>query len=181
MENNRETILKLAVGAVVGLYLLDTFVLEPAIGAWKEQGERLDQLREKVTKGRNLIERETSLRGRWEEMLRTDMPEDNSAGEASVYAALGRWGARSRGVSFTSLTPNWRQHEDEGYDAFECRLAAVGDQAALGRLIYEIEVDPLPAHIEECEFNTKDAQGKQLTMTMRLSFVRINDAGGLPR
>ncbi len=175
MENNRETILKIAVAAVVGLFLLDHFVIEPSIEAWKDQSVRLDMLREKVTKGRNLIEREASLRSRWDEMLRTDMPEDNSAGEAAVYQALGRWGSRSR-VSFTSLTPNWRQHEDEGYDTFECRIAATGDQAALGRLIYEIEVDPLPARIEECEFNTKDAQGKTLSMTMRFSFVRINEA-----
>ncbi len=175
MENNRETILKVAVGAVVALFLLDHFVIEPSIEAWKDQSARLDTLREKVTKGRSLIEREASLRGRWDEMLRTDMPEDNSAGEANVYNAILRWVSRSR-VTFTSLTPNWHQHEDEGYDTFECRVVATGDQASLGRLIYEIEVDPLPARIEECEFNTKDALGKQLTMTMRFSFVRINEA-----
>ncbi len=176
MENNRETILKLAVAAVVALFVLDRFVVEPSIEAWKEQSERLGVLRDKVTKGRSLIEREASLRGRWADMLKTDMTEDNSAGEAEVYKALGRWGTRSR-VSFTSLTPNWRQHEEGGYDTFECRVTATGDQASIGRLIYEIEVDPLPARIEECELNTRDALGKQLTMTMRFSFVRINEPG----
>jgi hypothetical protein len=174
MANSREAILKIAVAGVVGLYLLDLFVLTPSIEAWKAQGERLASLREKVEKGRGLIERETSLKGRWEEMLRTDMPEDSSAGEADVYKALGRWGLKSR-VSFTSLTPNWHPH-DEGYDTFECRVTATGDQASLGRLIYEIETDPLPARVEECELNTRDAVGKQLSMTMRFSFVRINDS-----
>lgn len=175
MANNRETILKIAVGAVVALFVLDRFVIEPSMDAWKEQTERLETLREKVTKGRSLIEREAQLHARWDDMLRTDMPEDNSAGEASVYNAILRWVSRSR-VTFTSLTPNWRQRPEEGYDTFECRVAATGDQAALARLMYEIEVDPLPARIEECEFNTKDAQGKALTMTIKFSFVRINEA-----
>ena len=44
----------IGVGAVVGLYVLDQFVLEPALDAWKEQSERLTALRENVTKGRSL-------------------------------------------------------------------------------------------------------------------------------
>ncbi len=179
MENKRETILKIAVAVVVGLFLADRFVLTPAIAAWKSQGERLAELRRKVTAGDQLIEREESLRGRWEEMRRTDLPEDSSAGEADVYKALGRWGRESR-VGFTSLTPNWRAHE-EGYDTFECRVTATGDQVSLGRLIYEIETDPLPARIEECELGTRDAQGHQLSLTMRFSFVRINDEGRAAR
>ena len=174
MANKRETILKIVVGVVVGLFVLDRFILTPSINAWKEQSDRLQALREKVSKGKSLIERETSLRGRWADMLRTDMVEDNSAADADVYKALPRWSARSR-VSFTSLVPNWHSHEDGGYDTFECRLTATGDQSSLGRLLYEIETDPLPARIEECEFNTRDAQGKQLTLSMRLTFVRINE------
>lgn len=176
MPNNRESILKIAVAVAVGLFLADRFVLTPFLDAWKAQGERLAELRQRVTKGQQLIEREESLRGRWAEMLKTDLPENSSAGEADVYKALGRWGRDSR-VSFTSLTPNWHLRADDGYDTFECRVTATGEQAALGRLIYEIESDPLPARIEECELSARDAKGQQLSMAMRFSFLRINDAG----
>jgi hypothetical protein len=178
MANKRETLLKIVVGVVVGLFVLDRFILTPSINAWKAQTERLEALREKVEKGKSLIERETSLRGRWADMLRTDLTDDNSAAEADVYKALGRWGNRSR-VSFNSLMPGWPKHD--GYDTFECRVTATGDQASLGRLLYEIETDPLPARIEECEFNARDGQGKQLTLTMRFSFVRINETARVTR
>jgi hypothetical protein len=75
-------------------------------------------------------------------------------------------------VNFSSLTPQWRGHDD-GYDAFECRATATGDQAALGRLLYELETDPLPARIEECEITARDAQGKQIGLSLRFSFVRL--------
>jgi hypothetical protein len=174
MQNKqRETILKIAVGVVAGLFLLDRVVLGPALGAWKTQGERLTELRAKVQRGRQLLEREKSLQVRWDEMQRTDLPEDASAAENDVFKALGRWARDSR-VNFTSLTPQWRNHES-GYDTFECRATAVGDQASLGRLIYEIESDPLPARVEDCELTTRDPQGKQLGLSIRFSFVRINE------
>ena len=180
MQNKRrETLLKIAVGAVVGLFVLDRLVFSPAIAAWKAQGERVAQLREKVTRGRQLIERERSLRGRWNEMLRTDLAEDHSAAENDVYKAIGRWALESR-ISFTSLTPQPRIHDD-GYETFELRASAVGDQASIGRLLYEIESDPLPARIEECELRAQDATGRQLSLALKFSFVRIGENGRNPR
>jgi hypothetical protein len=174
-NKSRETILKIAVGAVVGLFLLDRMVLTPALGAWKTQGERLTALRHQVQRGRQLIEREPSIRTRWEEMQRTDMPDDLSAAEDEVFKAVARWAIESGG-KFTSINNQWRIHE-EGYDTFEIRATATGDQAELGRLLYEIESDALPARIEECEWTARDAQGKQLGLALRVSFLRIAEAG----
>ncbi len=172
----RETLLKIGVGTVVALFLLDRMVISPAFAGWKAQSERLTALRLKVQNGRQLTEREKSLRARWDEMQRANLAQDRSSAENDVYKSLSRWTAESR-VSFTSLNPNWREHNDEGFTTFECRATAVGEQAALARLIYEIETDPLPARIEECELTARDAQGKQLALTLRFSFVRIEEQG----
>lgn len=169
---SRETWLKIIVVGVVGLFALDYMVLSPTIAAWKKQSERLEALQQKVERGRRLVEREQSIRARWAEMQRTDLNDESSTAENDVFKALNRWARESR-INFTSLTPQWRAHEDAGYDTFECRATATGDQAALGRLVYEIENDPLPAHVEDCEIAAKDSKGGQLTMALRFSFVRI--------
>ena len=118
MQNKRrETLLKIAVAAVVGLFLLDRVVLSPAIAHWKAQGERIASLREKVQRGRGLVERERSIRTRWAEMFRTDLADDSSSAESEVFKSIARWAQQSR-VSFTSLSPDWRAHE--GSDTYEC-------------------------------------------------------------
>ena len=176
MQNKRrETLLKIGVGTVVGLFLLDSVIITPAFASWKEQGVRLTKVREQVERGRQLVAREKSLRSRWDEMQRTDMPDDLSVAENEVFQAIGRWTLLSR-VNFTNLVPQWRAGE-EGCETFECRATATGDQATLGRLLYEIETDPLPAHVEECELSARDAKGTQLTLSMRFSFVRLIDGG----
>jgi len=176
-SKSRETWLKIAVGTVVALFLFDRLILSTAIGSWKAQSARLDVLRAKVERGRQLVEREQSIRGRWAQMQTTDLNDESSTAENDVFKALNQWARESR-VNFTSLTPQWRPHEDAGYDTFECRATAVGDQTSLGRLIYEIETDALPARVEECELTARDPQGKQLTLSLRFSFVRI--AEGIP-
>ena len=176
MQNNRrETLVKIGIGVVVGLFLLDRLVISPAMAGWTAQGERLAALRKDVQRGRQLIEREQSLRGRWEEMQRTDMADDISIAENDVFQAISRWTLDSH-VNFTELKPQWRAG-DEGCETFAFRATAVGDQATLGRLLYEIETDPLPAHVEECELSARDAKGTQLTMEMRFSFVRLVEGG----
>jgi len=172
-NRNNEALLKIITGAVVGLFLLDRFVITPATTHWKEQSERIATLRKNVQRGRQLIEREHSIHDRWNEMLRTDLPDDGSVAENEVYKAMGRWTAQSR-ASFSSLTNAWRSHA-EGYDTFECRATATGDQASLAHLIYEVETDPLPARLESCEFTTRDAKGQQLNLTMTFSFIRLTE------
>jgi hypothetical protein len=174
-SERRITYLKIAAGAVVGLFVLDSMIISPAIAGWKEQSERLASIRQKVQRGRTLMERERSLRDRWAEMQRTDLPDDSSAAENEVFKAIGKWASESR-VNFTSLTPQWRSHE-EGYDTFEFRASAVGDQNSLGKLLYEVETDALPARIEECELTSRDNQGQQVGLTLKFSFVRITDGG----
>jgi hypothetical protein len=178
-SKSRENLLKIVAGAAIGLFVLDRVILSPAIGSWKSQSERLSQLREKVTRGRNLMEREKSLRARWDEMQISDLPDDMSTAESEVFKAIGRWTRDSR-VTFTSLTPQWRSH-DEGYDTFECRASVTGDQESLGRLLHEVETDPLPARIEECELSTRDNKGQQLGLSLRISFVALNSHGGFAK
>lgn len=173
---NRETMLKIGAGACGGLLLLNYVVIGPAFNAWSAQSDRMTAIRKKVMHGRQLLEREHSTRSRWADMQRTDLPEDNSAAEEAVFKAIGRWTQASH-VIFTNLSPQWRQHE-EGYDTLEFRATVTGDQASLGRLMYELESDPLPGRLEEAEVSARDAKGQGVSAALRFTFVRLNEAAG---
>ena len=174
-NERRQLLLKIAAAAVVGLFLLDRFVIEPTLQGWSEQTARIAALREKVQRGRQLCEREATLREHWAEMLRGNLPAEVSAAENVAYKAVGRW-VRDSQISLTSLTPQW-QNREEGFDLYECRVAATGSQASLGRFLYELESDQsAPVSLEECELTTRDPRGAQLTLTARLTFLRLKDS-----
>ena len=175
MNNDRRQLLLKITLVAVGLLLLDTFVIEPSIRGWKEQTARIAALREKVQRGRELCKREAALRERWAGMLSTNLPAEVSAAENVALKAVGRW-VRDSQISLTNLTPNW-QSRDDCYETYECRVAATGNQAMLGRFLYELESDQtVPVSLEECEFTTRDARGYQLALTARITFLRLKES-----
>ena len=100
MQNrNRQAMLKIAAGAVIGLFLLDRLVLSPFFASWKGQGERIADLRQKVQRGQQLLDREKSLRERWAEMQRTDLQEDASAAEAEIFSERAKTAAALEAVA----------------------------------------------------------------------------------
>lgn len=181
-NQRRQFLLKVSAAAVVGLFLLDHFVIEPALQGWSDQNARITALREKVQRGRQLCEREAALRERWAGMLRANLPSDpsetdHSAAENVAIKAVGRW-VRDSQINLNSLTPNpqWQTRE-EGFETYECRVAATGTQAALGRFLYELESDSsVPVNLEECELTTRDPRGSQLTLTARSTFLRLKES-----
>ena len=177
-SEQRKTLLKIAAGAFAGLWLLDLAVIEPAIARWHDQSERITALREKVQRGQQLLDRENSIRSRWAEMVRANLPKDVSVAESDAFKAIGRWVTNSR-IILANLTPQWQEHDEDGYDTFECSITANGDQLSLGRFIYEMETDPMPVNFEGCEITTRDSRRTQLSMTAHFTFLRIGEANKL--
>jgi len=170
-DSERLKYLKIGAIGFAALLLLDRVVISPAMAGWSAQSDRIDTLRQKVQRGRQLLERKEAIRARWADMERANMPTEVSAAEDQAFQSIGRWAITS-GISVESLTPQWLGH-DEGYQTLEYRAAATGTQAALARFIYELEIDPAPVNLEEFEITTRDERGTQLTMTARFSFLRL--------
>lgn len=168
----RPTLLKVVAGAVIGLWVLDSFVIEPAFHAWGEQGERIAVLQKKVENGRKLLEREKIVRDRWAGMQRANLAADNPTAGGDILNAVNRWKLAS-GIGLSSFNPQWQEHDDLGYDENECRVTATGDETTVGRFLYELETDAIPVNLEECEIATREAKGQQLTLTARFSFARL--------
>ena len=176
-DAKRLTYLKIAAAGMGGLCLLDYIVFTPALAAWDAQSDRIDALRQKVERGQQLIDRQDSIRARWAQMQRANLPPEVSSAENEAFQAIDRW-ARVAGITFASLTPQWQNH-DEGYDTFECRASATGSQAELARFIYELETDPLPVNLEEYEITSRDDRGALLNMTARFTFLRMDLEGSV--
>ena len=171
--DQRQRYLMIAVGAVVGLWLLDSVVLGRVSDYWSEQSKQIQTLRDQVKHGHALIDSAASTRARWEEMKRSDLPPESSTAQNMVIKGVSRWVLDSH-ITLTNLniTPTMQTHED-GHETLECHATATGDQQALGKLLYDLETDALPVRLEDCEFSTRDKAGKLITLNLRFSFLRL--------
>jgi hypothetical protein len=166
---NRQQLLLIVAGVIIGLYLADRLVLTPLTKVWKARSERITQLRKQVGEAEQILKRESSIRERWKQMEKGVLPVNNSVAEEQVLKAFETWSQASR-VSILGITPQWRKDSDD-YRTLECRVDASGDLGTLSRFLYEIERDPLGLRLQSVELSARDTRGQQLALGLQLSGV----------
>ncbi len=164
---NRQQFLLVAAIAVVALLAGDRLVLSPLLNAWSGRAKRITELRKQLTQGTMLVQREQSIRSRWQQMSRDTLPADASAAEQQVFRAIDSW-AQSSGVAISAITPQWKRDSDD-YQTFECRVDASGDLGKLSRFLHSVERDPMALKLQLVELGARDKEGQVLSLGLQLS------------
>jgi Tfp pilus assembly protein PilO len=169
---NRQQLL--IIGAIVAIVLFagDQLVLSPLTKAWSARAKHITELRQQITQGAMLVQREQSIRNRWEQMSRNALPNNTSAAEQQLFKAIDLW-AQESGVTVSSITPQWK-HDSDDYMTYECRVDAAGDLGKLSRFLYSVERDPMALKLELVELGARDKEGQQLSLGLQLSGLVLN-------
>jgi hypothetical protein len=169
---NRQQLLIIGAIVAIALFAGDQLVLSPVLKVWSARATRVADLRKRITDGKMLVQREQSIRSRWEQMSRNALPNNTSAAEQQVYQAIDLW-AQNTGVAISAITPQWK-HDSDDYITFECRVDAAGDLGKLSRFLYSVERDPMALKLELVELGARDKEGQQLSLGLQLSGLVLN-------
>lgn len=169
---NRQRVLAIAAIAGIALLASDRLIISPLTRSWKERSTRIAELKKSVSQGAILMEREQTIRRRWDGMMTNTLPDDTAEAENEVLRAFERWSQESR-ISISSIKPQWRRNNDD-YMILECRADAFGSIQAVTRFLYEVERDPLALKVEAIEIATRDNDGQQLTLGLQVSGLVLN-------
>ena len=169
----RQHLLGLVAIAVVALLAGDRLLFSPLSQSWKARAARVAELKKSVTQGTDLLEREASLRNKWDRMRANTLSGEVSAAENQMLKAFDRWSQESR-IGISSIKPQKRAADD--YETMECRVEAFGSLPALSRFLYEIEQDPLGLKVEVVEIAARDTAGEQLTLGLQVSGLYMNSS-----
>ena len=119
-----------------------------------------------------LVDREQTIRKRWESMRTNTLPTDISAAENQMWRAFDRWSQDSR-IGISSIKPTWKRG-NENYMTVECRADAFGSMSTITRFLYEVEKDSLALKVEAIELTTRDNSGQQLSLGLQISGLVLN-------
>jgi hypothetical protein len=165
--NNRQKLLTILVVVVVVLFAADKVIIPPAKKFYQTRRTEIATLKKNVAQGKQLLQREQTIRRRWGQMITNTLPYDRPLAEQRVLFAVDTWSQDSR-VSIMSILPQWKQESDD-YMTLHCRVDSAGDLGSLTRFLYAIESDPLAMKIESFEITSKDKDGRQLSLGLQIS------------
>jgi Tfp pilus assembly protein PilO len=164
---NRQQLLMIAAAAVLALLFVDRVVIARLTDLWKDRSKAIADLREQVTRGKNLIDREQALHADWERMRTNTLPTDESFAEEQVLKALRKWERDGR-VTITSISPQ-AKHDSEEYATIQCRIEASGTMDSMNHFLYDLEKDPMALKLELVELSSHDTEGQQLLLGLQVS------------
>ena len=164
---HRQQLLMIAAAAVVGLFVADKVLISPLTQIWKDRSKAIADLNERVTRGKNMIDREHALRATWERMRTNTLPTDESFAEEQVLKAFRKWERDSR-VTITSISPQ-SKHDAEEFTTIQCRIEATGNIDSMNHFLYELEKDPMALKLELVELSAHDTEGQQLLLGLQVS------------
>lgn len=167
----RQKMLMVAAIAIAVVWLGDRLVVTPLTKAWKERSARIVDLRKKVTQGSVLLERESIIRKRWTGMETNTVSEELSVAESRVLKSFDQW-SKDSDINILSIKPQWRRNAED-YMTLECRVDAFGGLSSIVRFLYEVEQTPLGMKVDSFEISPRDASGKQLTLGLQVSALRL--------
>lgn len=171
---NRQKLLIIGAVTCLALLLGDSLVFEPLVSSWKSRSERIAQLKQQVSQGVTLMDREQVIHSRWDDMRTNTLPSNTSLAEQEFLKTFNRCAQDSR-ITISLYRPQWKQNGDD-YSTYECRADISGNIETLSRFIYELEKSTMGLKIESMEIATHDDKGQQLTLGIQVSGLLLTTA-----
>ena len=167
MLSKREQLMFYAALAILGLWVLNAFVLKPVSAALNQTQQKRDLLATDVEAMFDLIDRRPAMRQRWQEMQDQGLTENPSVTEQMVFQHLQQW-SDELGVVLTTMTPN-RNTVEVGMPSITFNVAGQGSLSGVCHLVYQLEQTSLPVRIQSLTLGSTNAEGASLKINMKLN------------
>jgi hypothetical protein len=171
---NREKLLLMATGVVVGLWLLNLLVVSPLIDSWHSRSAEIAKLKEQIANGAGMVRRESIIRDRWDYMRGNALPNNATVAERQLFTAFDHW-VTSAGVAEGSFRPQV-QEGDSNFTTVDCRSDVSGSLRNISDFVRAMSKDPLADKVDSFELTSKDDNGQQLTLGLSMSGLILTDS-----
>ena len=170
IENRQQFLMALAIGAAA-LLIGVNFIGEPLLNLWSARSAQIKELRAKVSEGKLLIQRETGIRSRWDNMRANVLPNNPSLADQQVLKLFDNW-SRETGAEISSIMPQWK-NDSTNYMTLNYRVEASGNLGTLSQFLYDIEKGPAALKLDSVELSAHDNTGQQLTLGLQISGLAL--------
>lgn len=175
--SKRERLILIVTVAVLMIFLLDRFILTPVLDARGEILSQKQELIREMEKANNLFNQKRRVSPQWEEMVNGGLNSDVSSTESIVLNALRNW-AQSHGLTLSSIKPEHEKGQGEIMQEIKFNLSCSGNMSSVGRFLWQVENTTLPLRITEFQLGSREEDGKEMSLHMKLSALYLVEAVG---
>ena len=168
--SKRERFIAIATFVVVGVLVLDFFIVRPLFARAAEVGEQIDVATQQVIDRQEDMRRAKAARRRWTDVAGDAVRRDASEVESQVYSAVQEWGRDARmSLSFRS---EGRNEKEKGFTRITYVLTGNGTMEQISRFLHHVQTARIPVRIVDLQIGTRSKEGAdELTMTVKIASI----------
>ena len=165
--SKRERIIFAALAAVLGVLVLDWWIVTPLFDRSAEVEARKAVLLSEMANAENLLGRRRVVEPRWRSMLADGMKRDPAEAESQVLHALGEW-ADDAGLDLVSLKPE-RSTKETLLPEIDFRASGTGSMAAVSRFLWRLETATIPVKVKALQVGSRKEGQDDLSLQVQIS------------
>ena len=170
MASRRERHIAVAAATVLGLLVLDSYVLTPLFDARTARIALRDKLELELDQAQRLLSQSRSAQRRFRVMqAQGNLQREASATESSLLAYLQTLAQESR-VQLLSIRPD-RTTAGHGLRELTFQVSGDGNLRAVMTFLHRLESAPLPLRVREVQIAPRTEGADDLSMTLRVSSI----------
>ncbi|MCP4454423.1 MAG: hypothetical protein GY809_23450 [Planctomycetes bacterium] len=172
--SKRETMILYGALATIVLLIGWTFVFQPMSKRMAETHQHKLSLEEEVNAVKNLLDRRKTIQARWQTCLDNGLGSDPAATESAMWHRLTQWSSDSN-FDLPNITPQ-RMANESAFQEVIFTVSGKGTLEGAARLIWAIEQSQMPVRISSLQLGSPDPSGRDITLSMRLSVLYLDES-----
>ena len=175
--NRRETMLALAVGLIIGGWVLLTWVIDPALAAFSAVDEQTQQLEQDLSQARTLVDNEQKIQRRWVGYERAGLSRSLEEADAQTGGALFAW-AEEAGFDKINLSDGRARTDDEKpFGEITYTLQTSGTLKQVCDLLWSVRRSPFPLRLEKSVVDLRGGESEVLSVSLTVSTLFTPEIG----
>ena len=168
--SRRERILAVVVIGLIGLFVLDQFVVRPLASRYEQLRAQADDIENELHHARVLLDNRNILEQRWDRMAQGGLNDDASAQRIEVQQRLSRWAEES---GFNLATVSAAQTiAGAHFDEVRFLASGSGSLRAVAGFMARLERSDYPLRVIESDVTSRSDRGDDLALRLTLSTIR---------
>jgi Tfp pilus assembly protein PilO len=168
--SKRERYIAIATALVVGILVLDQFILSPLMAQKEIVDVRIAEAQQQLANANQLFAKARSANRNWREMSGT-VERSASDAESRVLNNVRQW-AQDEGMNLASVKPE-RTERDKDFDRITFRATGTGGMQQIGRFLYRIETASMPVRVTDLLLSTRKEGTDDLAITVGIATISL--------
>jgi hypothetical protein len=169
--SKREKFIAIGTAVAIGLFVLDSFIIEPYSAALADIQQKTDAAAKQFTDDTSLLARRVRLQKIWSDMLSHGFKTDESAADSQLQHAILDW-SQLAGVVPQNLKSD-QSRKEGSFLVIGYRVTANGSMRSISRLLWALETATIPIRVSDVRVTPEREGTDQLSVQLGVSTLCI--------